>query len=97
MNLSKNDKILIVIGLIICIALACLSPFIASGNPDGLEKSAEDSNLSEDVSYEAVSSPMPDYSFEPLGKLGEIGALILGAVVVLALGFGVGMIMKKRK
>lgn len=97
MNLSKNDKILIVIGLIICIALACLSPFIASGNPDGLEKSAEDSNLSEDVAYEAVSSPMPDYSFEPLGKLGEIGALILGAVVVLALGFGVGMIMKKRK
>lgn len=96
MNLSKNDKLLIVVGLIICIALACLSPFIASGDPDGLEKSAEDSNLSEDVAYEAISSPMPDYSFEPLGKIGEIGALILGAGVVLLLGFGVGALMKKK-
>ena len=34
--------------VIICIIISCLSPFIASGNPDGLEKSAEDAGLAED-------------------------------------------------
>lgn len=97
MALSKNNKILLVIVLIICIGLACLSPFIASSNPDGLEKTAEDANVSEDTAYEAISSPMSDYSFEPLGKIGEIGALIIGIVVVLIIGFGVGALMKKKE
>lgn len=97
MALSKTNKYLIIIGLIFCIALACISPFIASGDPDGLEKSAEDSSVSEDTAYEAISSPMPDYSYEPLGKIGEIGALILGAIIVLVLGFGVGKLLKKKE
>ena len=97
MNLSKSDKILIGVAVLICVVIACLSPFIASGNPDGLEKTAEDANVSEDTAYEAISSPMPDYSFEPLGKLGEIGALIIGIVVVLVIGFGVGALMKKKE
>ena len=42
MELSQSDKYLIVVGIIFCIALAVLSPYIASGDPDGLEKSAED-------------------------------------------------------
>lgn len=97
MNLSKSDKILIGVAVLICVVIACLSPFIASGNPDGLEKTAfVDAGLSEDTAYEAVESPMSDYSFEPLGKIGEIGALVLGIVVVLVLGFGVGYILKKR-
>ena len=49
MEFSKQDKYLIVVGIIFCIALAVLSPYIASGDPDGLEKSAEDSAVSEDV------------------------------------------------
>ena len=39
MELSQSDKYLIVVGIIFCIALAVLSPYIASGDPDGLEKS----------------------------------------------------------
>ncbi len=34
--------------------------------------------------------------FEPLGSLGEIGVLILGAVICLAGGFVVGKIIEKR-
>ncbi len=34
--------------------------------------------------------------FEPLGSLGEIGVLILGAVICLAGGFIVGKIIEKR-
>ena len=89
MNLSKKDGYLIIVAVIICIIISCLSPFIASGNPDGLEKSAEDAGLAEDYGVDGLneiySSPFPDYTFEPLGSLGEIGVLILGAVICLAI------------
>ena len=97
MNLSKKDGYLIIVAVIICIIISCLSPFIASGNPDGLEKSAEDAGLAEDYGVDGLneiySSPFPDYTFEPLGSLGEIGVLILGAVICLAGGFVVGKII----
>ncbi len=35
--------------------------------------------------------------FEPLGSLGEIGVLILGAVICLAGGFVVGKIIEKKE
>ena len=92
--MKQKDKILIVIAIIVCVVLACLSPFIASGNPDGLEKSAEDSGVGEASAF--LQSPFPDYTFEPLGKLGEIGVLIIGTLIVLALGYGVGEIVNRR-
>ena len=92
MNLSKKDGYLIIVAVIICIIISCLSPFIASGNPDG--RLAEDYGV--DGLNEIYSSPFPDYTFEPLGSLGEIGVLILGAVICLAGGFVVGKIIEKR-
>lgn len=99
MHLSKKDGYLIITAVVICIVISCLSPFIASGNPDGLEKSAQDAGLSEDYSVdglnEVYSAPFPDYTFEPLGSLGEIGVLILGAVICLVAGLIIGKIIKK--
>jgi len=94
--MDKRDKTLIIVAVVICIIISCLSPFIASGNPDGLEKSAEDSGVGEEVATAAVASPFPDYSYEPLAKIGEIGVLIIGALLTLVCGFGVGMIVKRR-
>ncbi|MDO5850426.1 MAG: cobalt ECF transporter T component CbiQ [Methanobacteriaceae archaeon] len=82
--------------VIICVALACLSPFIASSNPDGLEKSFEDANVSDEGISAVVESPFPDYTFEPLSQFGEIGVLILGALIVAILGFLVSIILKKK-
>ncbi len=95
MELSKGDKYLIVVGIIFCIALAVLSPYIASGDPDGLEKSAEDANVGEDVEITVIEAPFPDYTYEPLEKIGEIGVLIIGALVTLLLGLGIGYALKK--
>ena len=55
MELSQQDKYLIVVGIIFCIALAVLSPYIASGDPDGLEKSAEDAAVGEDVEQAVIT------------------------------------------
>ena len=99
MHLSKKDGYLIIVAVVICIVISCLSPFIASGNPDGLEKSAENAGLDEDYGVDGLnkldSSPFPDYTFEPLGTLGEIGVLILGTLICLIVGLGIGKVLKK--
>ena len=64
MELSNQNKMLIVVGIVFCIALAVLSPYIASGDPDGLEKSAEDSSVAEDVESPVLEAPFPDYTYE---------------------------------
>lgn len=93
--MEKKNWYLIAIAVIICVVLGCLSPFIASGNPDGLEKSAEDSDVAE---TEAVmDSPFPDYTFESLGTAGEIIVLIIGGLITLVVAYGLGELLKKRK
>ncbi len=100
MHLSKKDGYLIIAAVIVCVVISCLSPFIASGNPDGLEKSAQDAGIGEDYNADGLngiySSPFPDYTFEPLGALGEVGVLILGAVICLVAGLVIGKVIKKR-
>ncbi|MBR2857802.1 PDGLE domain-containing protein, partial [bacterium] len=74
----------------------------ASGDPDGLEKSAEDSGLPEDFSVEEIKgipeAIFPDYAFanDPDNQALQIVALVIGAIVTLVVGFGVAYIVKSR-
>ena len=65
--MEKRDKYLIGIAIVICVIICVLSPYIASGDPDGLEKSAEDSGLAEDFAVEEINgipdAIFPDYAF----------------------------------
>ena len=63
MEISNQNKMLIVVGIVFCIALAVLSPYIASGDPDGLEKSAEDSSVAEDVESPVLEAPTALWAF----------------------------------
>ena len=94
MNLSKKDGYLIIVAVIICIIISCLSPFIASGNPDGLEKSAEDSNVPDSVEHSYINVIMPDYTIGD-SAIGEIAALIIGGIITLCLGYGLAYIVRK--
>ncbi|HEY0196874.1 MAG TPA: PDGLE domain-containing protein [Methanobacterium sp.] len=92
--MSTNDKYLVIAGLVICLVIAFMSPFIASPDPDGLEKSAEDAGVPEvETSYE---SPFPDYSIEGLEKIGEIGALALGIIITLVITYIIAVLFKRR-
>lgn len=93
--MERNNLYLIIIAVIICVVIGCISPFIASSNPDGLEKSAENLNVSETDAV--LESPFPDYSFEALGVGGEIIVLILGAIVTLLAALGLGFLLRKRE
>lgn len=94
--MDKRDKTLIIIAIIISVIICCLAPFIASGDPDGLEKSAEDANVSEEKAIVVIVPPFPDYTFEPLESIGGVGVLILGTILTLLCGWGIAEILKRR-
>jgi cobalt/nickel transport protein len=88
-------------GIAIALLLAVLAPFLASPNPDGLESAAggviEESKLSQIEKMDpAVSSPMPDYTIEGLGKSGEVLAIAVGTIAVLVISFGFGKVFNKK-
>lgn len=97
---GKNIKFLYA-GIAIALLISVLAPFLASPDPDGLESAAssviEESKLSELEKMEpAVSSPMTDYSIEGMGKSGEVMAISIRTIVVLAISFGLGKVFNKK-
>ena len=99
--MDSKDKALIGVAVIICVIICVLSPYIASGDPDGLEKSAEDSGLAEDFSIEEIKgipdAIFPDYAFasNPDNQLLQVVALVIGVVITLVIGMGVAYVVKK--
>ncbi len=92
--MSTKDKYFILGGIIICLVIAVMSPFLASPDPDGLEKSAEDVGVPElEASYQA---PFPDYSIEGLEKIGEIAALAIGIIITLVIAYIVALLLRRR-
>ena len=100
--MEKKDMALIGVALLICVIICVLSPYIASGDPDGLEKSAEDSGLAEDFSVEEINgipdAIFPDYAFanDPDNQVLQIVALVIGQIVTLALGYAVAEVVRSR-
>ncbi len=100
--MDKKDKALIGVAILICVIICVLSPYIASGDPDGLEKSAEDSGLEEDFAIEEINgipdSMFPDYAFanDPDNQVLQIVALIIGVFVTLILGYAVAEVVRSR-
>lgn len=100
MSGNSNMKFLYA-GIAIALLLSALAPFLASPDPDGLESAAagviEEPRMTELEEMEpAVGSPMPDYSIEGMGKSGEIAAIAIGTLAVLAISFGFGKVFNKK-
>jgi cobalt/nickel transport protein len=96
--MSPKDKKFVMAGVAICIIIAVMAPFIASSNPDGLEKTAEDISTAQDSGiYEA---PMPDYTMPLLGEdnpYGGILALVIGILITLGIAYIAALILRRRK
>jgi cobalt/nickel transport protein len=95
--MRSKDRNLVIGAVIICLSIAVLAPFIASKNPDGLEKTTENFSTNEvSVSYQA---PLTDYTVPFLGNgpYSGIVALAIGVLVVLGLGYLIALILKRRK
>ncbi|WP_455644666.1 PDGLE domain-containing protein [Methanosphaera sp.] len=92
---TKNVYIgIFAIAIIICV----LSPFLASGDPDGLEASAEHLNPDALEAQQVISPIMPDYTLEDMedNPLVGVGCLIIGAIISVALAYGVFYIVSNK-
>ncbi len=102
----ENTKIIIA-GAAIAILLAILAPFLASPNPDGLDKNlitlvgggSEEhaEKIIEEKNQVGYEPPFPDYSIEGMDKAGEVLSILIGTVMMLVLALGLSSILKKNK
>jgi cobalt/nickel transport protein len=95
--MSPKDKKLILTGLAICIVIAVMAPFIASSNPDGLEKTAQDVSSTQESNI--YNAPMSDYQIPFLGEdnpYGGVLALIIGVMVTLAIAYVAAIFLRRR-
>jgi cobalt/nickel transport protein len=105
--MSPQNKNIILAGAALAIFIAILAPFIASTNPDGLEKNIitfvgggstekarEIIGEKNTVVYEP---PFPHYGIEGMDKPGKVLAIVIGTVFILVLGLGVSSLLKKKK
>lgn len=92
----RNRNALIFAGLLIAGVVAISSAWLASGDPDGLERVAEDEGFietAEDPWYEVL----PDYTVPGIdGEISTALAGVIGVVIMLGVGLGLGYLLRRR-
>ena len=85
------------IGLLACLAVACLSP-LASSSPDGLERVAENKGFI-DLGQEAPFQVIADYVFPGIGNeaLATILAGLIGTLILFGVVYGISWLIKSRR
>jgi cobalt/nickel transport system permease protein len=93
---EKGGRGWILAGILVALAAVLLAPF-ASGDPDGLERVAEDLGFLE-AGLDAPYEILPDYTIPFLGEtaLSTVVAGIVGALVMLGMMVVIGSLLKKR-
>ncbi len=89
---------LIVVGVVIALVVAASSAWLASGDPDGLERVAEDHEFidtARDPGYEIL----PDYTVPGVEheELSTVLAGAIGVAVAGAIGLGAGWLLRQRR
>ena len=86
------------VALGIVFLVAVLAPFLASSNPDGLEKTAEKFESAQGREAELLSSPFPDYTVPGIaGATSEVAAMLIGTALVFAVSFGAAKAVAKAR
>ena len=85
------------IAVVICLALATISP-LATSAPDGLEKVAEDKGFI-DVAQGAPFEIVADYAFPGIENeaMATILAGWLGTILLFGIAYGLAWLIKSRK
>ena len=85
------------IALLICLAVACLSP-LASSSPDGLERVAENQGFI-GQGQEAPFQIIADYVFPGIGNeaVATILAGLVGTLILFGVVYGIAWLLKSRR
>ena len=85
-------------GIIAVFGLAIAAPFLASGNPDGLQQTASTVITKEINSAIAPITPLfPNYSIPGMGEEGKVAAIVIGFAAILILWIGASKLIRTDK
>ena len=90
-------KSLLIAGIAIAFVIASASAFLASSEPDGLERVAENRGFLEQA-QDAPYQVLPDYTVPGLGEgpASTIRAGVIGVLAVTVLTLGAGALLRRR-
>ena len=93
----RSHRKLIIAGIVIAIAIAAASAFLASSSPDGLERVAERQGFGERA-QPAPYRLLPDYTVPGLGDgaASTIVAGVAGVLIVAGVTIGAGALLRRR-
>jgi len=84
------------VGIVALLGLAFAAPFLASGDPDGLQQTASMVMNDEINSMIAPITPLfPDYSIPGMGGAGKVAAIVVGFAALLVMWIGISKIIKR--
>jgi hypothetical protein len=94
--MSRRNLIILLAGLAIALGLVLIAP-LASPDPDGLERVAEDRGFME-TARDAPFELIPDYVFPGIANEGvaTVVAGVIGVLAVAALTLGLGALLRWR-
>lgn len=86
----------IVVAIAVALAVVVAAAFLASGDPDGLERVAEDQGFVE-AGEEAPYEVIPDYTVPGIdGELSTVLAGVIGVAVMFVLVWALGRLLARR-
>jgi uncharacterized membrane protein len=88
----------VLVALAIIVAVVVAASYLASGDPDGLERVAEDNGFL-DVAQDSPFSIIADYVFPGLddGPIATIVAGVIGVAIVFGVAWLIGRMLAKRR
>lgn len=94
-----RTKVLVLVGILLALVLAGGVSYYASGSPDGLNRVAADHGFDETAKDSPTGgSPFADYGVQGIDNQRLSGGLagIAGVVIVLAVGSGLAVVVRRR-
>ena len=99
MSPKLTTKTFAVIAVVVCLALAGIASYYASGSPDGLNRVAIDKGFDKQASdHAAKDSPLAGYGAEGVGNERLSGGVagVAGVLVVLVAAGGLGYVVRRK-
>lgn len=94
-----KQRTFLVLGLLVCLAIAGIGSYYASSHPDGLESVAESTGFSDSAEDSAVAdSPIADYQVKGVESTRLSGGLagLLGVAIMALLSTGLFWLVRRR-
>lgn len=100
MSSRLNTKTFAIAAVVVCLMLAGILSYYASGSPDGLNRVAIDKGFdAQEKDHASSDSPLAGYAASGISNERLSGAVagVAGVAVVLALGGGLGYVVRRRE